>query len=182
MFFKKVTLFPRSGTPRRKSEERRGSSTALPRSARSMDVGMGMGNKMYGMSQPVLSVNASMTDNEDHSDASGSPTQSGSRPTSSLPPPHSAHPLLPTQTTAHAVRSPPPSGLPPMDLGPAKLEIDGLPPSESPVGQQTANGSSTNPFRNLIDTSGGPVASSSAESGMTETSSNEVRLASRADA
>ena len=172
MFFKKVTLF-RPG--RRKSEERRASATLMPRSARSMDMGMAMGNKAFGMSQPVLSVNAdqSMTDNEDHSDASGSPTQPRSRPASSLSPSQSAPPFTPSQPRDPNGAHSPPLGLPPVDLGTPRINIDGLPRSPELTQDIAAGSPAIQPAQ--PESSGDEVpASDSAASGLSDSTSSEV--------
>lgn len=172
MFLKKVTLF-RSG--RRKSEERRAPAAMMPRSARSMDVGMG--NKAFGMSQPILSVNTeqSMTDNEDHSDASGSPLQPSRRLNSSLPPhPQSALPVTPVhQQNVNDAHAPRPGGLPPIELGPPEIVIDGLPVSIESI-HAAASSSGKQPTKPDDNGNVGVTSSSSVGSGLSDSASTEV--------
>lgn len=172
MFLKKVTLF-RSG--RRKSEERRAPATMMPRSARSMDVGMG--NKAFGMSQPILSVNTeqSMTDNEDHSDASGSPLQPSSRLNNSLPShPQSALPVTPVnQQSINDAHPPRLGGLPPVELGPPKIVIDGLPVSIESI-HTAADGSGNQPVKPDDNGNVGATSSGSVGSGLSDSTSTEV--------
>lgn len=135
MFFKKVSQF-RNG--RRKSEDRK-SSGLYTRASRSVDLS-NMGNKAFGISQPVLGVNTehSSLDNEDPSDPS--PTVAGS-PTFTAPP--KAKPADPPKSTPNPVQPKPvnstpnvdatprattPCGLPAESHIPSHNQLDGLPP------------------------------------------------------
>ena len=147
-----------------------------------------MGNKAYGMSQPILSVTTeqSMTDNEDHSDASGSPTQPSTRPNSSLPPAQSAPPLVGLHHTSNdpnGAHSPHLSGLPPVDLGPPKIIIDGLPASPESIHVVGVGVGSSNKLvaklqGNAVDriVSGGSVGSGLSDSTSTEVSDHAIEL------
>ncbi|KAJ3524222.1 hypothetical protein NM688_g8598 [Phlebia brevispora] len=102
-----------------------------------------LGNKAFGMSQPILGVNTdnSMTDNEEQSDSS--PTVSGS-PTYTMPPkakttelPSSAQgvqqqikPQAPSPHVDATPKAPPTNGLPPVTPASSGNAVDGLPASD----------------------------------------------------
>ena len=117
------------------------------RAAHSMD----MPSKAFGMSQPVLSVHTehSGTDNEEQSDASGSPTQSGSRPTTSAP--QSQEPTFPANTSPSqpiASDSGPSrllEGLPPISTSPLNVPFDGLPSPSRDASRTVAASTSREP-------------------------------------
>lgn len=158
--------------------------TITPRGTRSMDMGR-MGIKQFGMSQPVLSVNPeqTMSDNEDHSDGSGSPSQHNSRPASSARPmqPSSQpaqQPVLAAVKSSNSRHGAPPQsspGLPSVTPSPTQAAIDGLP---APV----ASAPCTNPFRScympprkdeVVSPPSGVVPSESNTSGVTESTSRD---------
>ncbi len=126
MFFKKVSYLK---NVRRKSDERK-SAGGFPRNARSVE----LGNKAFGMSQPILGVNTDhcMTDAEDLSDPSSTVSDSPTNTNMSKPSEDTkAHTSkTPAANADTASRADAPHGLPPLSpqQPSTKPVVEGLPP------------------------------------------------------
>lgn len=169
MFLKKMTMLRHT---RRKSEERR-SGSMFPRQARSME----LGNKPFGMSQPILGVSTeqqSLTDNEGSECSPTSPSLPNSRRASAipnlqtpLPPVH--QPSLNPPAVSHVN---PTAGLPTITQTPPSPIVEGLPISRDPLPPPLPTTSSPASVSQTADT-GLPVSSASVESSIGDTESHD---------